>query len=101
MSERCSLIAFIFLLAAAVYAAPDCSFNATYPRSYVALSANISPVVDGLIDDDFWRDTPWTEAFVDISTSVLPPLLTRAKIRWDDDWLCVPPLFQNKKKALC
>jgi hypothetical protein len=82
-----ALIAFIF--AAAANAAPDCSFNSTYPRSYVALAAKSSPVIDGVIDDDFWRHTPWTEPFVDISTSTPPPLLTRAKIRWDNEWLCV------------
>ncbi len=89
------LIQLIVFFAAAINAAPDCLFNASYPRSYVALATNSSPVIDGVIDDDFWRETPWTEAFVDISTDTPPPLLTRAKIRWDKEWLCASPRFQR------
>ena len=85
----CALILLIVILAAVIDAAPDCLFNASYPRSYVALATKSSPVIDGLIDDEFWQETPWTESFVDISTDTPPPLLTRAKIRWDEEWLCV------------
>jgi hypothetical protein len=83
----CYFIAAIVLFTVSIEASPDCSFNASYPRSYVALATNSSPVIDGQIDDEFWRATPWTEAFVDISTETPPPLVTRAKIRWDKEWL--------------
>jgi hypothetical protein len=83
----CYFIAAIVLFTDSIKASPDCSFNASYPRSYVALATNSSPVIDGQIDDEFWRATPWTEAFVDISTETPPHLVTRAKIRWDKEWL--------------
>lgn len=96
----CALLLVLVALWSAVAAAADCSFNASYPRSYVALAASTSPVIDGFIDDDFWRDAPWTEPFVDISTSATPPLLTRAKIRWDAKWLCVSPSHRSVADSL-
>ena len=81
------VVTFFLFFAAALDAAYDCSFNSSYPRSYVALATNFTPVIDGRIDDEFWREAPWTEPFVDISTAASPPLLTRAKIRWDKEWL--------------
>ena len=89
LAPRCAFVAFFAIFAAAVNAAPDCSFESSYPRSYVALATNSTPVIDGRIDDEFWRETLWTEPFVDISTTATPPLLTRAKIRWDKEWLSV------------
>ena len=87
MSPLSFFFSFFLFFAAAVDAAYDCSFNSSYPRSYVALATNFTPVIDGRIDDEFWLETPWTEPFVDISTAASPPLLTRAKIRWDKEWL--------------
>ncbi|KAJ9465116.1 hypothetical protein DIPPA_01285 [Diplonema papillatum] len=86
----------IFLLAAALSAARvqadfDCSFNATYPKQYVAYKVAPSevPVIDGKLDDKVWQDVPWTDYFIDIANDVVPRFDTRAKMRWDDDWLYI------------
>jgi hypothetical protein len=56
----------------------------------VARRAARAPVVDGRLDDAAWRAAPWTEPFVDIvGDGPAPPLLTRAKIVWDDHYLYV------------
>ncbi|MCB9896461.1 MAG: protein kinase [Planctomycetes bacterium] len=53
--------------------------------------AGVPPRVDGRLDDACWASAPWTEAFVDIEGPVKPPppLVTRAKVAWDDDFLYV------------
>ena len=60
-----------------------------YPRQYVAYRANHPPVMDGRLDEPFWEQVPFTSTFVDISTNVTPHLTTRAKVRWNDEWLYV------------
>ena len=63
-----------------------------YPRQYVALRAQSPPAqIDGDITKPFWNEpgVEWTEDFIDISTSAIPQLRTRAKIRFDDEYLYV------------
>jgi hypothetical protein len=77
-------------------------YAAVYPRQYVALRAPPSPpsssssdecgttiAIDGDLDKEFWNEVDWTMDFVDIATETSPYLRTRAKIRWDDDFLYV------------
>lgn len=59
------------------------------PRSYVALRAPESVVMDGRVDTPFWRNAPWTEDFVDIADGPKPRFRTRAKMLWDDTCLYV------------
>jgi hypothetical protein len=42
-----------------------------------------------------WEDVPWTSSFVDISTSTLPQFETKAKVRWDNDYLYVGAYLQE------
>lgn len=90
-------------LAAAAAAPPttttafDCSFAASYPRQYVAyhLPSDAGVIVDGALDEPAWTEVGFTDAFVDISTSTPPALLTRAKLRWSDSHLFVGGLLQE------
>jgi hypothetical protein len=61
------------------------------PLGYVCYRAASPPRIDGRLDDDAWRAAPWTEAFVDIEGAAKPkpPLLTRAKMLWDDTYFYV------------
>ena len=61
------------------------------PRSYVARRAVDSIRVDGRLDEAAWRLAPWTEAFTDIEgpSRPAPPLLTRAKVLWNDEALWI------------
>ncbi len=64
---------------------------AAAPLGYVCLRATTPLVVDGRLDDAAWREAPWTADFVDIEGDLRPrpPLRTRAKMLWDDDFFYV------------
>jgi len=72
-----------------------CPFDAAYPRHYVVYQTSKPPVLDGNLDDDVWKDVPWTTDFVDISTDVIPRKRTRAKMRYDDEFLYVGAWMQE------
>lgn len=42
-----------------------------------------------------WEEVPWTDNFVDISTTTLPKFTTKAKIRFDDNFLYVAAQLQE------
>lgn len=56
-----------------------------FPRSYVCGQAEDSVVIDGRIEENSWRQAPWTEDFVDIEgdRKPAPRFRTRAKMVWD------------------
>ncbi len=58
----------------------------TLPRNYVCYRAEKAPTIDGNLADAAWRETPWTEHFVDITgrDEAPPRLRTRVKMLWDD-----------------
>lgn len=76
-------------LAGGVAATTDCTFAASYPRQYVAYASDSPPVFDGRLDEPFWQDVGFSEAFVDISTNATPGKQTRVKLRWDDAFLYI------------
>lgn len=79
------------------HAEVDCSYAALRPRQYVAYKTMslASGSLDGDLTKDVWAEVPWTEDFVDISTSTSPRLRTRAKLRWDDEFLYVAAQLQE------
>jgi hypothetical protein len=60
-------------------------------RSYICYRTPAPITIDGRLDDPAWRAAPWSERFVDIlgDTAPAPPLETRVKLLWDDDYLYV------------
>jgi hypothetical protein len=66
-----------------------CSLDASYPLHYIAYETQKKPTIDGRLDEAMWQETEWTSEFVDISTDVQPRKATRAKIRWDKDFLYI------------
>ncbi len=58
---------------------------------YICYRAPSPAQIDGRVDKPFWKDAPWTEAFVDIEGAAKPAprLKTRAKLLWDDQYLYV------------
>jgi len=68
-----------------------CSYSDSYPRQYVSYkTSDLKPDrLDGDLTKQVWADVPWTDDFEDISTTTEPRLRTRAKIRWDDDYLYI------------
>ncbi|GMH51016.1 hypothetical protein TrST_g8568 [Triparma strigata] len=67
----------------------DCSFKASYPRSYKVLKTDKPAPGTGDYNDEFWAQVPWTEDFVDITgnASLTPRFKTAVKIVYDDEYL--------------
>src|SRR6185437_15642509 len=56
---------------------------------YHCAFTSVAPTIDGKIDDAAWSRTDWTADFVDVTTGDKPPLRTRAKLLWDDQYLYI------------
>jgi hypothetical protein len=61
------------------------------PQQYVCYRTNRSVIVDGRMDEQAWKQVPWTELFVDIEGNLRPKpyFETRAKLMWDSLYLYV------------
>ena len=61
------------------------------PKGYACGRAKAPIVVDGKLDDEAWREAPWTDDFVDIEGDVKPAprFRTRAKMTWDDTYFYI------------
>jgi hypothetical protein len=61
------------------------------PETYIAYKTSSAINIDGVIDDLAWGAAPWTSEFVDIEGSAKPkpPLRTRAKLLWDENYLYI------------
>lgn len=60
------------------------------PEGYVCYST--TPLtIDGKLDEESWKNAPWTNDFVDIEgdTQPKPQHRTRAKMLWDDDYFYI------------
>ncbi len=55
------------------------------PRTLDCRPAAVSPVIDGLLDDDLWQQVCWSEPFVDIEGDAKPApwFETRVAMAWD------------------
>jgi hypothetical protein len=71
----------------------DCTYASIYPRQYVAYRLKPGDLDPSALDGDLtkaaWAEVPWTENFGDIATATAPQFSTRAKLRWDDEFLYV------------
>ncbi len=70
---------------------PQVDFETWRPLAYPCFRASSPPVIDGKLDDDAWRNAPWTADFVDIEGDLKPRprFRTRAKMLWDDTYFYV------------
>ena len=57
------------------------------PRRTVCYRTPSAIDVDGKLDEPGWRATEWSEPFIDIDGVRRPPLTTRMKMLWDDEFL--------------
>jgi len=62
-----------------------------HPKGYLCRRAPRPFAIDGRLDKPEWAIAPWTDAFVDIEGDAKPrpPLRTRAKLLWDDQYLYI------------
>jgi hypothetical protein len=61
------------------------------PKQYICYHTSTPLDVDGVLDEKGWQDAQWSEYFVDITGSphLKPPLRTRMKMLWDDEYIYV------------
>ncbi|GHT23090.1 hypothetical protein FACS189419_06560 [Planctomycetales bacterium] len=70
------------------------------PKHYVIPFTAKPPVIDGDIDEDVWKDAPWTDEFRDIEGTAknnpIPYFKTRAKMLWDKNYLYIAGNLEEK-----
>lgn len=60
------------------------------PKQYVCYRACGPNVIDGHLDKPSWKKAPWTDPFGHLEyPNHVPPLTTRAKMLWDDEYFYV------------
>src|SRR5436190_10552246 len=61
------------------------------PKGYVCYRATGPVTIDGKLDDEAWKNAPWTDDFVDIEGDLKPKprFRTRVKMLWDDEFFYV------------
>uniref|UniRef100_A0A7S1A251 Carbohydrate-binding domain-containing protein n=1 Tax=Noctiluca scintillans TaxID=2966 RepID=A0A7S1A251_NOCSC len=105
MVMRLSLIVLLHQIRDALLVSPhgvfvqsaECTYDDILPKKYVTYKTNaLSPdTLDGHLDKEVWNEVPWTDDFVDIATTTNPQFRTRAKVRWDDQFLYVGALLED------
>jgi hypothetical protein len=73
------------LISAQSKPAPDFEKLPFAPRHAIAYRAD-RLTVDGRLDEPSWRAAPWSDPFIDIEGERQPPLATRVKMLWDDEF---------------
>ncbi len=65
--------------------------QAGLPKQYQCVRTTEPIRVDGRLNDAAWKNTPWTDDFVDIEGAEKPKprFRTRAKMLWDDQYLYI------------
>ena len=59
------------------------------PRRAICYRTAAPLEVDGRLDEPAWAATAWSAAFIDIEGDRQPPLATRVKMLWDDEFFYV------------
>jgi hypothetical protein len=61
------------------------------PKGYICYRACKPIVIDGKLDEEAWKDSPWTDDFVDIEGDAKPRprFRTRVKMLWDDRYFYI------------
>jgi hypothetical protein len=67
------------------------------PKSYICCQTQEHMRIDGQLDEQAWKDAPWTDDFIDIEgkKKPAPRFRTRAKMLWDESCLYVGAELQE------
>ncbi|WP_405382955.1 carbohydrate-binding family 9-like protein [Maribacter sp. LLG6340-A2] len=57
------------------------------PHTYVAKKNQEQLNIDGLANEDAWKNAAWSSEFIDIEGVLTPTYKTRVKMLWDDTYL--------------
>jgi hypothetical protein len=59
------------------------------PRRAICYRAPAAPQIDGRLSEPGWQAAPWSDLFIDIDGTRRPPLGTRVKMLWDDEYFYI------------
>ena len=74
----------------------DLSSEIVNPKTYVVYKADSTINIDGIADEKIWKETPFTEDFIDIEGRKIPNQNTKVKMLWDKDFLYVYAKLEEK-----
>ena len=74
----------------------DLSSKIVNPKTYVVYKADSTINIDGIADEKIWKETPFTEDFIDIEGRKIPNQNTKVKMLWDKDFLYVYAKLEEK-----
>jgi Carbohydrate family 9 binding domain-like len=94
LKPPCQLILLLMLLAITTFSQSlEEKFKPllTEPKHYFCFKSNRPITCDGILKEEAWEKTPWTDFFVDIEgdSKKMPYFNTRVKMVWDADALYV------------
>ena len=59
------------------------------PRRAICYRVPAAPLIDGRLSEPGWQAAPWSDFFIDIDGTRRPPLSTRVKMLWDDEYFYI------------
>ncbi|WP_134089733.1 carbohydrate-binding family 9-like protein [Olivibacter sp. XZL3] len=68
------------------------------PKRYTCYHVKEGPKIDGQLDEAAWNEAAWTDLFIDIEgdKKPKPAMSTRAKMLWDDQYLYIAAVLEEK-----
>ena len=66
------------------------------PKTYVVYKTTSSLIIDGKADDLDWKNTSFTENFIDIEGVKTPKQITKIKMLWDVNYLYIYAKLEEK-----
>lgn len=97
----------VFLFAVATLFITSCHFTSSKlkmidvsneiisPQKYIVCKAEGSIKIDGLADDEAWKNVPFTNSFIDIEGVKTPKFDTKVKMLWDEQYFYVYSTMQE------
>lgn len=61
--------------------------NIEIPRSYIAYKTSENLIIDGQANEKSWKESTWTDDFINIEGMIVPKYRTRMKILWDNNYM--------------
>ncbi len=71
---------------AKIFPTPQIDFN---PLGYVCYKTDETLNIDGVLDENAWKNAKWSEDFIDIEGKTKPIHQTRVKMLWDNEYLYI------------
>ncbi len=67
----------------------DVSNHIVTPKHYIAHKIDQTVSIDGLDNENVWKNTPFSSSFIDIEGVIKPKFNTQFKMMWDNEYLYI------------